>query len=841
MSAIKPRDYQVEAVESVCEYLTKQDGDPVICAPTGAGKSVILSMLTERFVKAGRRVLMATHVGELVKQNADAMGRFGVDVGLYAAGLSKRETKQAAIACQIQSAYHRADEFGTRHALIIDEAHTVNPDESAVRYRQFIEDLRGFNPGLRVIGLTATPYRTGTGSICGKDGFFDDIVYDIPIKMLISRGYLSEVTTEAGQFKLDTGSLRTRMGEYVTQDLENLFGSEDNVRDACEDMLRSTADRKSVIIFGVSVAHALAIRDVLKGITGQEVEVVHGEMNKSDRERAIGNFKSGRVKYLVNVNVLTTGFDAPNIDCVAIMRATQSPGLLAQIVGRGLRTSPGKQNCIASGSLVLTDQGEVPIEDVTEDMLLWDGVEFVSHGGTINKGIQEVISYEGLTCTPDHKLWTEHGWKEARECMEMSYGVSIGGDGGVPILESSGNFRGGIQERKEGIHLPEHNMQVVPGDGPEVTVEPKEEDGWLSVVREKEEQKQAVSGCTEVAHDEMHISKGSLHEPKKQVMGQVRREGDSVQLQGAVGDGEVHHGEYGNRKRAGDRQDRQRRSLRTREPSTSNTKGKHKQPRGVKGKEVKEVWDILNVGPRNRFTCEGLIVSNCLVLDFGSNFERHGPIDSPDFGKVKEKSGIEQAPAGRARCMVCQNELTPGKRECANCGFANPNDTGPSHDAQAAYGAHVLSESSTRRVASVDYTFNPGRNGKHDTFRVTYNCVGMIGDDSGDLAGRDNQVREWLCFDHDEGSWPQRQAVKWWRARSNAPVPSSVMEAVDLARRGAIANCTGITTEKKGKYDTIVSHVLSDKPASWKGETMLEGAELFSDDFNWDDIDKLPF
>tara|TARA_Y100000593_G_scaffold33818_2_gene66452 strand:- start:2530 stop:4257 length:1728 start_codon:yes stop_codon:yes gene_type:complete len=575
VTKIKPRDYQIEAVESVCEYLTKHDGDPVICAPTGAGKSVILSMLTERFIKAGRRVMMATHVGELVKQNAAAMGRFGVDVGLFAAGLGKRDTKQDAIACQIQSAYSKADRFGTRHALIIDEAHTVNPDESAVRYRQFIEDLRGFNPGLRVIGLTATPYRTGTGSICGPDGFFDEIVYDIPIKMLIERGYLSNVTTETSGFKLDIGSLRTRMGEYVTQDLENLFGSENNVQAACEDMLRSTADRKSVIIFGVSVAHAMAIRDVLKGITGQEVEVVHGEMSKGDREKAIDNFKSGRVKYLVNVNVLTTGFDAPNIDCVAIMRATQSPGLLAQIVGRGLRVSDGKENC--------------------------------------------------------------------------------------------------------------------------------------------------------------------------------------------------------------------------------------------------------------------------LVLDYGENFERHGPIDSPNFGKASKSKG-EGQPVGRARCMVCQNELLPGKRECGNCGFINPTpDTSPTHDGEAAYGAQVLQDCNTMKVSGCEYNCNPGRNGKRDTFRVTYYCVGVTNQAEGDLLGRDNTVKEWLCFDHDHDSWSYRQAVKWWKRRSNAPAPESVMEAVDLARRGALAKCTGITTEKQGKYDKVTACVLGDKPTEWKGETMLEGAELFSEDFNWDNIADLPF
>jgi DNA repair protein RadD len=201
------------------------------------------------------------------------------------------------------------------------------------------------NPNVRLIGLTATPYRMSTGLICGPENLLNHVCYEVGVRELIVQGYLCPLKTKAGKRKVDTSNLHIRGGEFISGEVEALMDDDALVRSACREIAEQTQDRHSVLIFAAGVEHALHVQRVL-GELGQECGFVCGDTLPFERAGFLKRFKDGGLKYLVNVNVLTTGFDAPNIDCVALLRPTNSPGLYYQMVGRGFRLDPSKQNCL---------------------------------------------------------------------------------------------------------------------------------------------------------------------------------------------------------------------------------------------------------------------------------------------------------------------------------------------------------------------------------------------------------------------------------------------------------------------------------------------------------------
>lgn len=339
------RYYQSEAVEAAFGYLCSQAGNPVIVLPTGSGKSLVSCELAKRALSFNGRVVVVTHVKELVEQVDATMQRNGLDSGVYSAGLKRKETEHNVIVAGIQSVFRKAAELGDRKLLIIDECHRVSRHDESM-YGQFINDLRSINPKLRIVGLSATPFRLDCGSICSKAGIFQSICYESNLKRLIAEGYLSNITNKPTATNYDTSGLHLRGGEFIQQELEGLFGDQGKTIQAVSEIVNNFHDRKSVIVFCSGVSHAYTVADLIQKITGQEVGVVEGETLALERAETIRRFKEGSLRWLVNMDVLTTGFDAPNTDGIAVLRATMSPGLFAQIVGRGLRTHPGKKECV---------------------------------------------------------------------------------------------------------------------------------------------------------------------------------------------------------------------------------------------------------------------------------------------------------------------------------------------------------------------------------------------------------------------------------------------------------------------------------------------------------------
>lgn len=351
------RDYQQAAVDAVYDHLRHRDDNPCVVLPTGAGKSLVIGRIASDAVNLwGGRVLVLAHVKELLEQNADKIRQICPDlpVGIYSAGLKRRDTDTPVLVAGIQSVYKRACELDPFDLVVIDECHLIGKDGDGT-FRRFLQDCRVINPQMRVIGLTATPFRLDSGLVCTPDHFINHVCYEAGIREMIRDGYLSPLISKAGVTKADLSGLHVRAGEFIGDEVDSLMNQPDLVAAACDEIVEYTRDRQAVLIFASSVDHGRQVVETLRSRHGIECGFVTGQTPAGERNELLSRFRgdaadslfgAAPLKYICNVNVLTTGFDAPMIDCIALLRPTMSPGLLVQMVGRGFRLAPGKQDCL---------------------------------------------------------------------------------------------------------------------------------------------------------------------------------------------------------------------------------------------------------------------------------------------------------------------------------------------------------------------------------------------------------------------------------------------------------------------------------------------------------------
>ena len=344
------RDYQKDAINGLYDYWSNKKGEnPLIVAPTGSGKTAIIAQIVKDAMSfAGTRVLILTHVKELLQQGADGLKKLYPDVefGFYSASLKEKDLTKPITFGGIQSIYKEAFKIiPPPDLVIIDEAHML-PPKTTTRYGRFIDELKQCNPDVKIVGLTATPYRLSSGYLHkGEGAIFDGIAYDIPVTMLMDQGYLAPVISKGGMKQIDLTNVKKRGGEFIESDLAVAASDPRLVHDTVEEIVDLGADRKSWLIFASGINHANMLKSefVDRFI---DCEVLTGEDYQRQREIKIERFKNGSLQCLVNVNVLTTGFDAPNVDLIGLVRATASTGLYVQIIGRGTRIFEGKEDCL---------------------------------------------------------------------------------------------------------------------------------------------------------------------------------------------------------------------------------------------------------------------------------------------------------------------------------------------------------------------------------------------------------------------------------------------------------------------------------------------------------------
>lgn len=352
MSTPSLRSYQQAAVDSVFDYWTRGGpGSPIVELPTGSGKSMVLAELTRRLVQDyGARVLIATHRKELIDQDARAVWSLWpmAPVGIYSAGLSKKELNQVTVG-GVQSlvvAARKAD-FPAFDVVLVDEAHLVAPDEST-QYGTLLTELRKRNADLRLVGLTATPYRMSQGMLTsGAGAMFDTVTYQADVAELVKHGFLAPLVAPDHELtQIDTANIAVRGGEFVSKDMEaaaDLAAVNNAVAQDVANALR--AGRTSALVFSTSIKHAEHLADALRAREVNAV-VVTGASSPLERQGALDAFKKRTLPCIVSCDVLTTGFDAPSTDVIALVRPTKSPGLYIQMVGRGMRIAQGKSDCL---------------------------------------------------------------------------------------------------------------------------------------------------------------------------------------------------------------------------------------------------------------------------------------------------------------------------------------------------------------------------------------------------------------------------------------------------------------------------------------------------------------
>ena len=347
---MKLRDYQNDSIQALYSYFEDNaTGHPILVLPTAAGKSVIAGEFIRGLMKTwpGQRVLLLTHVKELISQNYEKLITLwpNAPAGIYSAGLNRRDTDHDIIFAGIQSVHKRATEIGHFDLIIIDECHLV-PKSGMGMYLRFLKTMEVINPKIRVVGLTATPYRLNSGSLIdGQDRLFTDIAYDVDVMDLVNDGYLSPLVPKAMDNEFDLSEINTRAGDYKTDQLHALTDNDALARMVLVEILAYGRQRKSWLIFCTGVNHAEKMAEIIAehGIT---TATITGATPTDERDYILERFKAGHIQCLTNCDVLTTGFDAPAIDMLVFLRPTQSQGLYVQMCGRGMRLAESKNDCL---------------------------------------------------------------------------------------------------------------------------------------------------------------------------------------------------------------------------------------------------------------------------------------------------------------------------------------------------------------------------------------------------------------------------------------------------------------------------------------------------------------
>ncbi|WP_420555424.1 DEAD/DEAH box helicase family protein [Neptuniibacter marinus] len=347
------RPYQQDAVDATLQHFRKTEDAAVIVLPTGAGKSLVIAELAKL---AKRKILVLAHVKELVEQNHAKYESYGLKGGIFSAGLKRKQNDFQVTFASIQSVSANLDRFSAEYSLlIIDECHRLNDDDDS-QYGKIISQLRSLNPQLKVLGLTATPYRLGMGWIYQYHhrGFarssdpkpFKYCIYELPLSYMVRNGYLTEPKCiDASITQYDFSALKqNRFGEYAEAEVNQLLGKHPRVTQTIIEQVKALSQtRQGVMVFAATVKHA---QEICGYLPVDQTALITGATDNKERDQLIQSFKQKKLKFLVNVSVLTTGFDAPHVDFIAILRPTQSVSLYQQIVGRGLRLAEGKTDCL---------------------------------------------------------------------------------------------------------------------------------------------------------------------------------------------------------------------------------------------------------------------------------------------------------------------------------------------------------------------------------------------------------------------------------------------------------------------------------------------------------------
>lgn len=709
MAKTDDRPYQVASIEGLRQGFRDHHTRQVLAAPTGAGKSVIMLEMIERAREKGSRILFICERRILVEQFSRHLDAQRIDHGIMMAKhwrFKPQELVQIATAQTLE----KMESWPAFDICFVDEIHAC--------MRKSIKQMMTNFPKLKVVGATATPFHPELGK------YFSSVTSVISMGELVEKAYLVPFRVFVAH-EIDTTGIKIVAGEWKKDELE--ARGQQIVGDVVADYIRISNEvfgrHSKAICFSCGVAHGA---DLARKFAEAGVNAVQISSNDEDEYRAevLADFAKPdtSINVLISVSILSRGFDQTDVEHVILARPLKkSFSEHVQMVGRGARSHPDKKFCIASGQRVLTHRGLVAIEEVSLYDTLWDGNSFVSHKGIIYKGIQHVITYQGLTATPDHRVKTKEGWRTLGECSEKQIPIVQTGFGRAPIRESENLFSGRGVERKalakEDVRpLRVSNLlrkisdlirQFVSRDSRRLCQMQSAEDSY--------QQNGSSESCS---------TRTTVHEPKRYPLPRLWRTWNSIQIRECFGWLFVGHGEFAittGFEEIPTGSHRQRETLRAWEFAVGNKfcefvshtkanaqcaiafvqvgksnnslrrsnvetsiqhgtdeRSDHREIPQTVEQTQREVWDILDSGPNNCFTCEGLLVHNCVIQDNSGNWLRFKESwddfytngvsslnEGPDEKPRKEPSEKDKA---AAKCPRCGHLWTSGSDVCSHCG-----------------------------------------------------------------------------------------------------------------------------------------------------------------------------
>lgn len=345
------RPYQEEGLQALWSYFTKHKGNPCLAWPTGTGKSLVPAEFIRRTMMRypNERFLMVTHVKELIKQNYAKMLEIwpNAPIGIFSAGLKRKDIVEPIIYGGIQSMAKISQAFGHRSIVFIDEAHLVSTDDASM-YQKFLTQLKAINPKLKIIGMSATPYRVGQGMIT-EGGLFTDIAHDLTsmesFNKLVANGYMSPLIPKKTQIELDVSNVGIQKGEFVASQLQHEIDKAEITWKALQELIYYGQNRRSWLIYATGIEHANHIAEMLTKL-GISCASVHSKQPEEYNASALKAHKNLELRSIVSYSKLTTGLDHPAVDLIACLRPTMSVALWVQMLGRGTRPHNGKSNCL---------------------------------------------------------------------------------------------------------------------------------------------------------------------------------------------------------------------------------------------------------------------------------------------------------------------------------------------------------------------------------------------------------------------------------------------------------------------------------------------------------------
>ena len=365
---LTPRPYQSRIVEDLWSWWGRNpNGNPIIEACVGSGKSMMVAMIAQRAISEypSTRILVIVPSKELLQQNVEELHRVWprADVGVYSASVNKKQLGRAVTYATIGSVFRKAHIMGRVDLILIDECHLVSTKDAGM-YRQLINDLRSFGSIARAVGLTGTPFRgNGIWLTAGEEALFSGIASSVRIRELLDLGFLAPLRSAGASKLIESSSVRMSGDDFVVSELAKVSDRDDIVQSACDEIVKVARDRKKWLVYCVTIEHADNVCDALLR-RGVSAAVIVGDTPSAVRESRIAAFRSGTLQCLVSVAVLTTGFNVREVDFLALLRATNSPVLYTQILGRALRTAEGKTDALIADFTDTTERMG-PVDSIT--------------------------------------------------------------------------------------------------------------------------------------------------------------------------------------------------------------------------------------------------------------------------------------------------------------------------------------------------------------------------------------------------------------------------------------------------------------------------------------------